>query len=350
VGPDAAQPDAIARKLAAGPALRQAALAWLERLSTERRASAHTIAAYGADLAGFCDFLASHLGHWPELSDLSQLRPADFRGWLARRQHQGIAAASQGRGLSAIRSLFQALRRERGIDNAALVAVRTPKRPRTLPRPLGVASAKRLLEIAGDGGAVEWIAARDVAVLTVLYGCGLRIAEALALTPRDATTGDTLRITGKGRRQRLVPLLPAVKAAIAAYCAACPLPLTADAPLFRGAHGGPLNPAIVQRLMRRLRTRLDLPATATPHSLRHSFATHLLSAGGDLRAIQELLGHASLSTTQRYTEVDADRLGAVYNAAHPRARLAGVRLGEPQQGDGPQQAAKAHGGKRQAPA
>lgn len=350
MGPDAAQPDAIARKLAAGPELRQAAQAWLERLSTERRASAHTIAAYGADAAAFCAFLADHLGQWPELADLNQLRPADFRSWLAKRQQSGMAATSQGRGLSAIRSLFRTLHRERGIDNAALAAVRTPKRPRALPRPLGIASAKRLLAIADQGDEPEWIAARDVAVLTVLYGCGLRIAEALALTPRDATTGDTLRITGKGRRQRLVPVLPAVKDAIAAYCAACPLPLTSDAPLFRGARGGQLQPAIVQRLMRRLRTQLDLPATATPHSLRHSFATHLLSAGGDLRSIQELLGHASLSTTQRYTEVDAERLGAVYNAAHPRAQLPGVRLGEPQQGDSAQQSAQAHGRKRQAPA
>ena len=296
---------------------------WHAWLAGERRLSPHTLDGYRRDLSGFLDFLAEHAGTRPDLHSLEALSPADFRAWLARRAADGIEAASRARGLSGVRSFFRYLRR-RGLatSDAALAAVRTPKLPKALPKPLSLADTRQLLSEAEDTEGEPWIAARDTALFTLLYGCGLRLGEALGLRRGEApTSGDTLVVLGKGRKQRTVPVLPVVRAAMTEYVAACPHPLRAEDPLFVGKRGGPLNPAVAQRQMRHLRALLGLPETATPHALRHSFATHLLGSGADLRVIQELLGHASLSTTQRYTAVDTEKLLSVYRSAHPRARL-----------------------------
>jgi integrase/recombinase XerC len=291
-------------------------MTWLDG---ERRASAHTIAAYGRDVAFFLDFLTEHLGETPGLASFSQLRPADFRAYLAHRAAR-VERGSIARGLSVVRGFVRFLDRRGLASSSALLALRAPKLPRSVPKALTVTDAAEMIGAPADMVASVWQAKRDVAVLTLLYGCGLRISEALGLKRSDAPQGDLITITGKGQKQRVVPVLPAVRAAIADYLAACPYALSGDGPLFVGARGGPLAPRPVQRRMEALRTALGLPETATPHALRHSFATHLLGAGGDLRAIQELLGHASLSTTQRYTSVETERLLAVYESAHPRAR------------------------------
>jgi integrase/recombinase XerC len=319
-----AGPAALADDLAAGD-LRRAVEDWVRWLSHERRSSPHTVAAYRRDLRSFLEFLRDHQGKPASLADLSKLTRADFRGWLARRAAAGLQGASTARGLSVIRTFFHFLARQGLAGNAALVTVRTPKRPRGVPKALTVAEATEAVEAIEGLNAVNWIGKRDVAILALLYGCGLRISEALSLTRGDAPSADgagtaSLTITGKGRKQRVVPVLPAVAEAIAVYIAVCPFGAAADEPLFVGARGGPLKPRQVQLQMQRLRPRLGLPETATPHALRHSFATHLLAGGGDLRTIQELLGHASLSTTQRYTDVDAAALLAVYGKSHPRAR------------------------------
>lgn len=296
---------------------------WKRWLRHERRASPHTLAAYGRDLAAFLAFTAEHLGRPPALADLSTLQRLDFRAWLAMRTEAGLQATSSARALSVIRSFFRFLARQGHGANGALGTVRTPRLPRAVPKALTVAEAEEILDDDGEDG---WIGKRDMAVMALLYGCGLRLGEALSLNrgdlPRAAGGGDmaSLTITGKGRKQRLVPLLPAVCAAIEDYLAACPFGGDAATPLFRGARGARLNPRLVQARLQNMRARLGLPESATPHALRHSFATHLLAGGGDLRAIQELLGHASLSTTQRYTDVDAAALLAVYDKAHPRAR------------------------------
>jgi len=316
-----------AARFAAAPDLAAAVAAWMEHLKAERRASAHTIAAYGRDLAAFLDFLREHLGGLPDVAALASLTPRDLRAFLARRAAEKAAKTSQARGLSVIRSFFRFLDRRGIAANPALAIVKGPRLPRSVPKPLSVPDAAATIDTAAINAAdiaarEPWIAARDAAVLTLLYGCGLRLSEVLGLTRRTAPLPGTamIAITGKGRKQRVVPLLPAVTEAVAAYLAACPYVLPPDGPLFVGARGGPLHPRLVQGLMQLLRASLGLPETATPHALRHSFATHLLAAGADLRAIQELLGHASLSTTQRYTAVDAARLMATYEAAHPRAR------------------------------
>ncbi len=301
-------------------ALRTALEGWRAWLATERRASAHTIDGYARDVAAFLDHLADHLGAEASLAALAALQPADFRSFLARRAESGMARTSQARAMSSLRSLFRYLDRNGLARNAALAGVRTPRPPRSVPKPLAPGEALDVLGAAGDLQRDPWQGARDVALMTLLYGCGLRLGEALALTRRQTPRGDAMVITGKGNKQRLVPLLPAVVEAVQAYLKLCPHHPGADGPLFVGARGGPLNPAIVQLQMRRLRGRLGLAETATPHALRHSFATHLLAGGGDLRTIQELLGHASLSTTQRYTEVDAAQIGRVYDQAHPRAK------------------------------
>ncbi|MBV9862156.1 MAG: tyrosine recombinase XerC [Alphaproteobacteria bacterium] len=307
------------RRFAADDALRAAIGLWEAWLTGERRASPHTVAAYGRDLAGFLDFLSEHLGEVPSLAALDRLRPADFRAYLARRAGEGIGRSSTGRGLSVLRGFVRFLDR-RGLAKAtALAALRAPKLPTGVPKPLTVADAGEAIGAAATVTASEWQGKRDVALLTLLYGCGLRLSEALGLRRGEAPLGDMLAIIGKGNKQRLVPVLAAVRSAIADYLAACPYALAKDDPLFVGARGGPLHPRLVQRQMTMLRGALGLPETVTPHALRHSFATHLLGGGGDLRAIQELLGHASLSTTQRYTSVETERLLAVYNAAHPRA-------------------------------
>ncbi|HYB57657.1 MAG TPA: tyrosine recombinase XerC [Alphaproteobacteria bacterium] len=300
--------------------LRAAIMAWQSWLANERRASLHTVEAYGRDLASFMAFLAGHLGEAPRLASLAALRAADFRAWLARRTMDGLARSSSARALSVLRSFFRFCERRGLADAAAVRAVRTPKLPRALPKALTVADAGEVIDKAAVLSEVPWIAARDVAILTLLYGGGLRIGEALALKRHEAPSGEVLRVLGKGRKERLVPVLPVVREAVGRYLALCPYDPGPSGALFLGARGAALDPAIVQRQMRKLRVWLGLAESATPHALRHSFATHLLAAGGDLRTIQELLGHASLSTTQRYTEVEAETLIAVYEKAHPRAK------------------------------
>lgn len=307
--------------ISARPDLQQARETWLKTLAHERRLSALTVDAYERDTRQFFQFLTGHCGGAPGLADIKELRPADLRAFLAARRGDGAGARTLGRGLAGVRSFLRFLER-RGLANAAgAAALRAPKQPKSLPKPLTASDAKRVVS-AGEQLAEEpWIAARNAAVLTLLYGCGLRISEALGLSGGDLDAPDetVLRITGKGGKTRLVPVLPVALAAVADYRKLCPYHLGPDAPLFRGARGGPLNPAIIQREMQKLRSALNLPETATPHALRHSFATHLLGRGGDLRTIQELLGHASLSTTQIYTGVDTARLLDIYEAAHPRA-------------------------------
>ncbi|HEX9463720.1 MAG TPA: tyrosine recombinase XerC [Alphaproteobacteria bacterium] len=293
--------------------------AWRAWLAVEKRCSRHTLAAYTRDLTGFLAFTGKHLGGPAALADLAALRLADFRAWLAARRAEGLTATSNARAISTLRSFFRWLDRHGLAHNAQVAALRTPKLPKTLPKPLTVPDAARVVEEIGALAEEPWIAARDTAVLTLLYGAGLRIDEALSLNRDVLPLQDTLSVTGKGRKQRIVPLLPVARAAIEDYVARCPYQVRADGPLFLGARGGRLRAEIVQAGLRKLRAGLGLPDTATPHALRHSFATHLLAQGGDLRAIQELLGHASLSTTQRYTAVDAERLIEVYEKAHPRA-------------------------------
>jgi integrase/recombinase XerC len=306
-------------RFAAAPDLGRAIGLWQEWLAAERHASPHTIAAYGLDLAAFLDFLGEHLGGEPNLAALDALRLADFRAYLAHRVAEGLASRSTARSLSVLRGFFRFLDRRDLLHNAALAALRTPKLPKALPKALAIDEAIGALEAATAGG--SWVGNRDTAILFLLYGCGLRLSEALGLARREAPlTAGMLIVTGKGRKQRQVPVLPEVAAAVAAYVSACPHHLPPDGPLFVGVRGGALHPRLVQAKMQALRGVLGLPEHASPHALRHSFATHLLAAGGDLRTIQELLGHASLSTTQCYTAVDAARLIAVYDAAHPRAK------------------------------
>ncbi len=295
--------------------------AWLRHLHAERQLSAKTIEAYRRDVTQFLHFLAEHLGGAPSLKELAALAPADVRAFLAARRADNIGSRSLMRALAGIRAFGRFLERNGKGRLAALAAVRGPKLGKTLPRPLPIDAAKRMADptlAAGDGRGV-WIHARDAAVLGLLYGCGLRVSEALGVKRAEFDGRDALTVTGKGRKQRMVPLIAPVATLIANYIALCPYELPADGPLFVGAQGGPLSPRLVQLSMARLRGALGLGASATPHALRHSFATHLLAGGGDLRAIQELLGHASLSTTQIYTAVDAERLIEAYRSAHPRA-------------------------------
>jgi integrase/recombinase XerC len=295
---------------------------WLGYLGAERRMSEKTVEAYGRDVGQFLGFLAEHMGGPPSLRQLAKLMPADVRAFMAARRGGGAGSRTLMRGLAGARSFARFLERNGKGKVGALAAVRAPKLPRSLPKPLAVIDAKRMADIELRAGEARdpWIIARDAAVLSLLYGSGLRIAEALSLTRKEAPgTGDTLTVTGKGNKSRMVPVLPQVAKLITDYLALCPLDLPPDGPLFIGARGGPLSPRVVQLAMARLRGALGLPDSATPHALRHSFATHLLARGGDLRAIQELLGHASLSTTQIYTAVDSERLLEVYASAHPRA-------------------------------
>ena len=299
----------------------EAVLAWLATLEQIRGYSSHTLAAYERDVRQFLGFLRGHLGHPPTLADLGCLPPKTFRAFLSARRRQGAESRSIARGLSTLRMFFRWLEEQGILKNRTVLAIATPKIPHSIPKPLTPAKALRVVDEGGDGATADWIGARDAAVLSLLYGSGLRISEALGITPNDAPTAlrDTLRITGKGNKERVVPVLPVSVAAIARYRELCPYILIPDEPMFLGSKGGPLSPRIIQLLMERMRGALGLPDTATPHALRHSFATHLLGAGADLRQIQELLGHASLSTTQVYTEVDRARLLKVYDAAHPRS-------------------------------
>jgi integrase/recombinase XerC len=293
---------------------------WRDWLAIERKFSDHTVVAYLGDVTAFLGFFAGHRGHPIRLRDLAEAGLADFRAWLARKTNAGASATSRARAVSALRNFFGWLDRSGILHNPKIGALTTPKLPRTAPKPLPVADAAALLEAAETFVEEPWIGLRDRALFTLLYGCGLRISEGLALDRGALPLGESLKVLGKGRKERVVPVLPAVAEAIEAYVAACPYGGGNDAPLFVGAKGKRLDPAIAQKAMRILRSQLQLPDTATPHALRHSFATHVLGGGGDLRAIQELLGHASLSTTQRYTEVETEQLLAVYRDAHPRAR------------------------------
>ncbi len=295
---------------------------WLGYLGAEKRMSPKTLEAYARDAGQFLDFLKRHLGGAPSLKQLANLTPQDVRAFMAARRGEGLSSRSLMRVLAGARSFARFLERNGKGKVGALAAVRAPKIARTLPKPIAAGAARRLTEIELRAGEVRdpWIIARDAAVLGLLYGSGLRIAEALGLKRKEFANGsDAITVTGKGNKARMVPLLPQVAKLIADYVVLCPFDLEADAPLFAGARGGPLSPRVIQLTMARLRGALGLPDTATPHALRHSFATHLLARGGDLRAIQELLGHASLSTTQIYTAVDAERLLEVYSSTHPRA-------------------------------
>jgi integrase/recombinase XerC len=307
----------------AGPDLQNALGQWLTWLAHERRVANLTHAAYGRDIGQFLSFLSRHQGELPHLSTLASLSRGDFRAWMAARQTEGIEARSLARSLSALKNLFRFLAKRGLAHNGAIATMRAPKLPRAVPKPLTVGEAIDVVDEVASLQDEEWIGRRDAAILMLLYGAGLRIGEAVSLNRRDLpTTGEarTLTVTGKGRKTRVVPLLPEIVTAVRDYLKACPWGGTGSDPLFMGAKGGRLSPRLVQKAMQTLRLALGLPETATPHALRHSFATHLLGAGGDLRAIQELLGHASLSTTQRYTDVDAQHLLQVYQAAHPRAR------------------------------
>jgi integrase/recombinase XerC len=297
---------------------------WLAALAHEKRASPHTLRAYGDDVARFLGFLSGHLGETPNERALAKLAPADIRAFVTMRRGEGLGPRGVRRALSATRSFFRFLAREDILENPAPRSVRGPKLPRTLPRPLSERDAASALELAGEHD-IEWIGARDTALLTLLYGAGLRISEALNLKRGDAPLGTTLTILGKRRKERSVPILPAVRDAIAAYVDILngqPFTQAPQSPLFLSRRGKPMSAREAQALMQRLRSALGLPERATPHALRHSFATHLLANGGDLRAVQELLGHASLSTTQLYTEVDTTKLMDVYRKAHPKGRAA----------------------------
>jgi integrase/recombinase XerC len=308
--------------MAAALGAEQARQAWLEHLAHERRASPRTLEAYGFAARRYIAFLEQHRGERVQVPDLARVTAAEVRAWLAhlRTGDHPLSPRSLSQALSAIRTFHRFLDRRMDAPNAAIALVRGPRVKPGAPRPVSEDQAQGLLAEPGfDPDKAAWEAARDEAVLSLLYGCGLRISEALSLRRSDAPLGDLLRITGKGSKMRVVPVLPAVRAAVDAYLAEVSFPLDADAPLFRAKRGGPLSPRHVQATVQILRGRLGLPDSATPHALRHAFATHLLGAGADLRSIQELLGHASLSTTQRYTEVDAAALLGAYNQAHPHA-------------------------------
>jgi integrase/recombinase XerC len=313
-------------ELPAAADVRAAAGAWFAHMAHEQGRADKTLEAYARDLRQFLDWLAGELGRAPALADLAGLEAKRFRAFMAARRRTGCASRSLARGMSGLRAFFRWLETEDAASSRAILQVTLPKVPHGIPKPLTVEKASAVVE-AGARAELDWIAARDAAVLLLLYGSGLRISEALAITPREAPTGgrEVLHVVGKGGKERLVPVLPVTQAAVARYIALCPFSMAPDGPLFFGAKGGRLSPRIVQLLIERLRDGLGLPDTATPHALRHSFATHLLSAGADLRQIQELLGHASLSTTQVYTEVDRERLLAVYEKAHPRAAQLGSR-------------------------
>lgn len=311
--------------LIAKPDLAGAADAWMTFLGTERQLAVKTSEAYRRDLVYFLGFLANHHGGAASLKTLQGLTPRDFRSFLAARRSDGVSSRSLARTLSALRMFFRFLDRRGILKNDAIFAVQAPKLSHGVPKPLSIGAA---LEITSDTSAGSnadapgWVLARDSAVLTLLYGSGLRISEALGINREDAPVGrrDVLRITGKGNKERVAPVLPVAQKAIQRYIELCPFALPGDGPLFVGVQGKRLSPRIIQLVMQRLRGALGLPESATPHALRHSFATHLLGHGADLREIQELLGHASLSTTQIYTEVNSTQLLKIYDDAHPRAR------------------------------
>lgn len=292
---------------------------WLSHQQALNGAAKNTLTAYQNDLLGYLAFITRHLGDETGLAPLKSVNVTDMRSWMAHERGRGVSARSLARSLSAVKSFYRWLAIRENFDPTAVLSTRSPKFQNKLPRPLAVDAARAMIDTVELQSTKSWIARRDVAVVTLLYGCGLRISEALGLTGADTPLPESLCIQGKGGKERMVPVIPAARDAIDRYVSACPFQITPDKPLFRGARGGPLNPRLIAKVMERARMQLGLPASATPHALRHSFATHLLNAGGDLRSIQELLGHASLSTTQAYTAVDTARLMEVYEKAHPRA-------------------------------
>ncbi len=317
VGSDVAGSESDAAELAA---------LWLKRLREVSGRSDATIRAYRADLVDFLSAVEAQIGRPPRLPDLAAVDRARLRAWLGGLADRGLERASAKRMLSAVKSFYRWLEEGFGIDAGAVLAARGPRAQPRLPRALSVADARAALAAAPETGRADrpaWVGLRDAAALTLLYGCGLRIAEALALRRGQAPLGDSLKIVGKGGKERMVPVLPVARAAVEAYLDAQPHAQAPDDPLFLGEKGGPLQPAVLRRTVAELRARLGLPDSATPHALRHAFATHLLSAGGDLRAIQELLGHASLRTTQVYAGVDEAHLMAVYETAHPQGARRG---------------------------
>jgi integrase/recombinase XerC len=307
----------VARLISA--ALSQALAAWLDHQRALLGASDNTIKAYQTDVLGFLSFMTEHCGGLQGLSPIAKISVTDMRSWMAHERGRGVGARSLARQLSAVKTFYRWLAEREGFEPTAVLSTRSPKFQKKLPRPLAIDAASAMIETVELQSNEPWVAARDQAVVTLLYGCGLRISEALGLTGADAPLPEVLRITGKGNKERIVPVIPAARDAVNVYLNLCPHDLEPKLPLFRGVRGGKLNQRIVQKAMEQARMQLGLPASATPHAMRHSFATHLLTAGGDLRAIQELLGHASLSTTQAYTAVDTAHLMEVYEKAHPRS-------------------------------
>ncbi|WP_425045887.1 tyrosine recombinase XerC [Primorskyibacter sp. S87] len=301
------------------PAAQDALQRWLQHQRALEDAAHNTITAYQGDVIEFISFMTVHQGSPQGLRALEQITVADMRAWMARSRSGGIGARSLARKLSAVKSFYRWLAEREGFEPTTVLSTRAPKFERKLPRPLSEDAARAMLDTVELQSETPWVAARDVAVVTLLYGCGLRISEALGLTGRNAPLPGTLRILGKGGKERVVPVIPAARDAVDDYLDLCPFEMTPEQALFRGVRGRALNPRQIQGAVARARMQLGLPASATPHAMRHSFATHLLGAGGDLRAIQELLGHASLSTTQAYTAVDTAHLMDVYNRTHPKA-------------------------------
>ncbi|WP_170331168.1 tyrosine recombinase XerC [Ruegeria arenilitoris] len=301
------------------PACRDALQHWLDGLGALSGRSENTLTAYRGDVSEFLSFMTLHNSARQGLAALERITVSDMRAWMAQQRETGVGARSLARKLSAVKTFYRWLAEREGFEPTAVLSTRAPKYTKKLPRPLAEDAARAMIETVELQSTSDWVAARDVAVVTLLYGCGLRISEALSLKGADAPLPSTLRILGKGGKERIVPVIQAAKDSVEHYLQLCPHSKSPNAPLFRGVRGGQLNPRAIQGVMAKARMQLGLPSTATPHAMRHSFATHLLSAGGDLRAIQELLGHASLSTTQTYTAVDTARLMEVYNRAHPKA-------------------------------
>ena len=301
------------------PAARDALQEWLDHQKSLKGSAENTVTAYAGDVTEFLAFITGHKGEFQGLGALSKITISDLRAWMANSRGAGVGPRSLARKLSAVKVFYRWLAAREGFEPTAVLLTRSPKFTKKLPRPLAIDAARDLIETVEMQSLEPWVAARDAAVVTLLWGCGLRISEALGLKGIDAPLPQVMRITGKGGKERIVPVVDAARAAVDAYVKACPHILTDDGPLFRGVRGGVLSPRAIQKAMASARMQLGLPATATPHALRHSFATHLLNAGGDLRTIQELLGHASLSTTQAYTAIDTAHLLDVYNNAHPKA-------------------------------
>lgn len=301
------------------PDLTSALSGWHDYLQVEKNVSPHTLRAYSTDLAHFITFMSNHLGQQPCLNDLSEITLRDFRSWISKKAMEGAGNASRARSLSGVKNFLSWLDKQGILHNAAISVVRTPKLPHKLPRPMHESQAMDIIENAGLHEKQDWIGLRNAALFTLLYGCGLRIEEALSLKIKQMPQNGFIRVTGKGNKEREVPVLETIETTLRSYLAACPYPSDPDRAIFLGSRGGKLNQGVAQLAIRDLRKSLGMPDTVTPHALRHSFATHLLENGANLRQIQELLGHVSLSTTQRYTEINAQEMLRIYKAAHPRA-------------------------------